>query len=67
MAADENDDVGGRREGVRREVRDIQDYNLKRHNTFGIEAKCSRFLAFESVDEARKVAKILCELDSPYI
>ena len=48
-------------------MRDIQDYNLKGHNTFGIEAKCSRFLAFESVDEARKVAKILCELDSPYI
>ena len=48
-------------------MRDIQNYNLRAHNTFGIEAKCSRFLEYESVDEARKVAKILCESDSPYI
>ena len=48
-------------------MRDIQNYNLKAHNTFGIEAKCRRFLEYESVDEARKVAKILREAAVPYI
>ena len=40
-------------------MRDIKDYSLKEHNTFGIDAKCSRFLEYESVDEAMEVAKIL--------
>ena len=48
-------------------MRDFQDYNLKGHNTFGIEAKCSRFLAFENVEEAQTVARILRETDAPYI
>ena len=48
-------------------MRDIQDYNLKEHNTFGIDAKCSRFIEFENDDEAIEVAKILRESDTPYI
>ena len=48
-------------------MRDIKDYSLKGHNTFGIEAKCKRFLEYESVDEARAVAKILRESATPYI
>lgn len=48
-------------------MRDLRDYSLKEHNTFGIEAKCSRFLEYESVDEARVVAKILRESATPYI
>jgi len=48
-------------------MRDIQNYSLKEHNTFGIEAKCSRFLEYESVDEAQEVAKILRETAAPYI
>lgn len=48
-------------------MRDIQNYSLKGHNTFGIEAKCSRFLEYESVDEALVVAKILRESSVPYI
>ena len=48
-------------------MRDIRDYSLKGHNTFGIEAKCSRFLEYESVDEALKVAQILREASTPYI
>ena len=48
-------------------MRDLRDYSLKAHNTFGIEAKCSRFLEYESVDEALKVAKILRESATPYI
>ena len=48
-------------------MRDIQDYNLIKHNTFGIEAKCKRYLEFETVDEAQEVAKILRETATPYI
>ena len=48
-------------------MRDIKDYSLKEHNTFGIDAKCSRFLEYESVDEAVDVAKILRESAIPYI
>ena len=48
-------------------MRDIQEYSLKEHNTFGIDAKCSRFLEFENGDEAVEVARILRESDIPYI
>ena len=48
-------------------MRDLRDYSLKEHNTFGIDAKCSRFLEYESVDEALKVAKILRNAATPYI
>ena len=48
-------------------MRDIKDYSLKEHNTFGIDAKCSRFLEYESVDEAQMVAQILREAATPYI
>ena len=48
-------------------MRDIRDYSLKAHNTFGIEAKCKRFLEFEDEFEAQEVAKILRESDMPYI
>ena len=57
MATDENDDV----------VKDFRDYSLKAHNTFGIDAKCSRFLEYETVVEAQEVAKILRESATPYI
>lgn len=48
-------------------MRDIADYSLKAHNTFGIEAKCSRFLEFEDSQEAIEVAKILRESALPFI
>ncbi|MBO6033793.1 MAG: UDP-N-acetylmuramate dehydrogenase [Prevotella sp.] len=48
-------------------MRDLQDYSLKTHNTFGIDAKCSRFMEYESVDEAQAIAKILCKSATPYI
>ena len=57
MAADENDDV----------VKDFRDYSLKAHNTFGIDAKCSRFLEYETVADAQEVARILRESATPYI
>ena len=48
-------------------MKDLRDYSLKAHNTFGIEAKCSRFLEYESVDEAQAVADILRTTAIPYI
>ena len=40
-------------------MRDLRDYSLLNHNTFGIEAKCSRCLEYASVEEAQQVAAIL--------
>ena len=48
-------------------MKDYKDYSLKAHNTFGIEAKCKRFLEFEDSLEAIEVAKILRESEEPYI
>ena len=48
-------------------MRDFENYSLKEHNTFGIEAKCSRFLDFEDEQEAVDVASILRESKMPYI
>ena len=48
-------------------MRDLKDYSLKEHNTFGIDAKCSRFLEFENDQEAIEIARILREAATPYI
>ena len=46
---------------------DKKDYSLLKHNTFGIEAKCKRFIEFSTVDEAVEVAKMLTEADQPLL
>ena len=46
-------------------MKDVRDYSLKAHNTFGIEAKCRRFLEFSSVDEAQDVLPTLRGEDAP--
>ena len=48
-------------------MRDIANYSLKEHNTFGIEARCSRFLEYSTVEEAKAVAAILRETGALYI
>ena len=48
-------------------MKDERNYSLKAHNTFGIDAKCRRFIEFEDDEEAVEVAKILRESASPYI
>ena len=48
-------------------MKDLPDYSLRRHNTFGIEARCSRFLQYETVAEAQVVAQMLRESHTPYI
>lgn len=48
-------------------MKDLINYSLKAHNTFGIDAKCSRYLEFVSTEEAREVAAILRTEGKPYI
>ena len=57
MAVDENDHL----------MKDEKNYSLKEHNTFGIDAKCSRFLEYENDSEAVEVAEILRKEQLPYI
>lgn len=48
-------------------MKDIRNYSLLAHNTFGIDAKCSRFLEYESVEEARQIVGLLTEADQPLL
>lgn len=42
-------------------MRIYDNYNLFSHNTFGIEAKCKRYMEYESIAEAQEVARQLSE------
>lgn len=46
-------------------MRDIRNYSLLEHNTFGIDAKCGRFLEYASVAEAVEVAGMI--FSSPFL
>lgn len=47
-------------------MRDIQNYSLLQHNTFGMDVSCRRFLEYESVEEAQQVAAILRVSHQPF-
>ena len=48
-------------------IKDILNYSLLNHNTFGIDARCHRFLEFSSAAEAQQVASVLTSGSTPYI
>lgn len=48
-------------------MKDFSDYSLKAHNTFGIEARCRRFLEYATEGEAREVAAVLRQSALPFI
>ena len=48
-------------------MKDCKNYCLLAHNTFGIEARCSRFLEYADEKEALQVAAILRQESLPYI
>lgn len=48
-------------------MKDFKDYSLLAHNTFGIEARCRRFLEYESVEEAQRIASLLTADDLPLL
>lgn len=46
-------------------MKDFYDFNLKEHNTFGIDVKCRRFIEFESVEELLQIVNSLTDADKP--
>jgi UDP-N-acetylmuramate dehydrogenase len=48
-------------------MKDCKNYSLLKHNTFGIDAQCKRFLEYADEEEASQVAGMLREQASPYI
>ena len=46
---------------------DQENYSLLRHNTFGIDAKCKRFIEYSSVEEAQQVARTITDADRPLL
>ncbi len=48
-------------------MKDIRNYSLLAHNTFGIEASCRRFLEYDTVEEAQQIVKGLTTADSPLL
>lgn len=48
-------------------MKDCKNYSLLKHNTFGIDAQCQRFMEYGDESEACKVADELCQQASPYI
>jgi UDP-N-acetylmuramate dehydrogenase len=48
-------------------MKDYKDYSLLNHNTFGIDARCYRFLEYSSVDDAQKTAGIISADSLPFL
>lgn len=48
-------------------MKDIRDYSLLAHNTFGIDAKCKRFLEYSSVEEAQQIVAGLTAAVQPLL
>lgn len=48
-------------------MKDFYGFNLKEHNTFGIDVKCRRFIEFESVDELLQIVNSLTDADKPLL
>lgn len=48
-------------------MKDIINYSLASHNTFGIDAKCSRFIEFSNVAEAKEAARNITEGHTPLL
>lgn len=48
-------------------MKDLSDYSLKGHNTFGMDVKCRRFIEFDTEDEVSRVVSGLTEADRPLL
>ncbi len=48
-------------------MKDIRDYSLLGHNTFGIDARCRRYLEYASAEEAQLICRGLAEADRPLL
>lgn len=48
-------------------MKDLRNYNLLDHNTFGIDVKCRRFIEFSSVSELLMICERLSDDDQPLL
>lgn len=48
-------------------MKDIRNYSLLAHNTFGIDGKCRRFLEYSTVEEAQRITRMLTLGDLPLL
>ena len=48
-------------------MKDLHGYNLKGHNTFGMDVNCRRYIEFSTVDELRHVVNSLSPEDEPLL
>ncbi len=48
-------------------MKSISNYSLLKHNTFNIDARCRRFLEYETADEAMQIAVSLTDEDRPLL
>ncbi len=48
-------------------MRDLTDYSLKGHNTFGIDVNCRRFIEFDSIRELDSILCSLSDSDMPLL
>ena len=48
-------------------MKDLRNYSLKPHNTFGMEAKASRFMEYANVADAQAIASVLRAEQMPYL
>lgn len=47
-------------------MKDLRQYSLLRHNTFGVDARCARFLDFSSAAEVAETVRSEC-VERPYL
>lgn len=48
-------------------MKDFRNYSLAQHNTFDIDAKCSRFIEYATVCEAKEAIRNLTDSDMPLL
>lgn len=48
-------------------MKDIKNYNLLNHNTFGISGNCRRFVEFDNVDELQTCVRSITTEDKPLL
>lgn len=48
-------------------MRDISNHSLLEHNTFGIDAKCKRYIEYASTEEAQDAARIIANSGDKYL
>ena len=46
-------------------MRDLRNYNLLSHNTFGIDVECKRFISFETAEEIHSFIASRTKSDFP--